>query len=280
MVKRAGLSLIEVLVVIAVIAVLIALLLPAIQKIREAAMRSKSANNLRQIILAVHNFSTDHDGKVPSYDKGPGSPNPTRSLFAAILPQIEQGALYRQVQDAFANGPSNQFVPTYVSPADPTLRDEEKQFGPASYGANVWAFEPGMSLNASYSDGTSNTLAFAEHYTTCGPQFKFRWAWRGMLPGTLRPATFADPDWGDPYPITSGNPPVSRGAFPTNPVIPTFQTAPLVTDCFALVPQTPHSGGMLTTLMDGSVKNLSPSISPEVYWGAVTPNRGEILGDW
>ena len=285
MARRNGLSLLEVVVVIAIIAILIGLLLPAVQGVRETAIRMRSVNNLRQINLAVQNFASDHDSRVPEYDPGRG---PNRySLFVTILPYVEQGAVYRQVIATQFTGAENNYVPQYVSPADPTLRDEDRRYGPASYAANVWAFDRGMSLAASYRDGTSNTIAFAEHYYLCGHpdgtapmQFGFRYMWFGVHPTTLRPATFADPDWGDPWPVTAGSPPVSRGSFTTNPPIPTFQTAPAMKDCFALVPQTPHRTGMLAAIMDGSVRTLSPSIAPPIYWGAITPSGGEVLADW
>ena len=280
MTRRNGISLIEMVVVIAIIAILIGLLLPAVQGVREVAIRMRSVNNLRQINLAVHHFALDHGDRVPAYDMGPASPNPYKSLFVAILPQIEQGGVYRKIVEAGATGPTNYYVPQYVSPADPTVSEDRKQYGLASYAANVWAFEPGMSLVASYQDGTSNTIAFAEHYTQCGPQIGFMYGWYGRLPGTLRPATFADPDQGDPFPITIGSPPVSRGSYDTQPVIPTFQTAPSIKDCNPRVPQTPHRAGMLAAIMDGSVRTLSPSIAPAIYWGAITPSGGEVLADW
>src|SRR5438876_653318 len=84
-----GFTLIELLVVIAIIAILVSLLLPAIQKVREAANRMKCSNNLKQIGVALHNYHGTFDSFPAAKDGVPG-------WTVLILPNIEQTALYNQ----------------------------------------------------------------------------------------------------------------------------------------------------------------------------------------
>jgi prepilin-type N-terminal cleavage/methylation domain-containing protein len=265
---REGFTLLELLVVIAIIAVLFALLLPAVQKVREEAMRLESMNNLRQISLATHCFAATYQNRLPSMDADKSSPNFGESTFTAILPYLE---LPKVSPDSPVGVPL--IVPNFMSPADPTVFADPRLM--SSYAANALVFRNHPNLSNTFQDGASNTIAFAEHYARCqGTYFHYNiWA-RGAH--VWHPATFAEPE--EISLVTTGNPPVTRDfLYPDK----TFQVAPPAKLCDFSVPQTPHRAGMIVALGDGSVRTVSPAISPASFWGAVTPNRGEILGsDW
>jgi prepilin-type N-terminal cleavage/methylation domain-containing protein/prepilin-type processing-associated H-X9-DG protein len=193
--RRCAFTLVELLVVIAIIAVLIGLLLPAVQKVRAAAARTKCGNNLKQIGLACLNYEGLHGclppGAVwPTFAAPPGSPNYIGfSVHARILPQIEQAAIYQQVNLKAAWGTQPQVlaqqIPTYVCPSDPNVAlstanpptypttyaagacdwfDENiqtAQFGNGAFPGVSWPESRGVRL-ADIADGTSMTVGFAE----------------------------------------------------------------------------------------------------------------------
>lgn len=276
---RAGLTLIELLVVIAIIAVLIGLLLPAVQKARAAASRVQSMNNLKQIGLAMHHYADANKGYLPSvngFNYAHGTLD--NAILVGLMPYIDQGNVFAEYRSKF--GPDTvdgrYIISAYLSPADPTAI---RPLGLASYAANAQAFAPRTKLRNGFSDGTSNTVAFAEHYAKCGGS-SFSWGYpdasRDEKTGKigLRRATFADEELNDVIPVTRAF--VSRGSIPGL----TFQVQPSPTECNPRLAQTPHSGGMLAAIADGSVRTLHAAMAETVYWGAVTPRGGEVLNDW
>jgi len=286
---RRGFTLIELLVVIAIIAILIGLLLPAVQKIRDAANRAKSQNNLKQVALATHNYESAH-GIFPAVDGQPVATYHGESLFIAVAPFLEAK------RETFYQG----FIRTYVSPADPTVFANlmSAPIPVSSYAANAQVFQ-GVPTFATFADGTSQTIAFAEHYAYDCNGVTFGAEKSLHLNPVLRRATFADGGpildgntFSDVYPI-----PGPGGTQPSRPGV-TFQVAPrfggntgLVSEyggpaappgwCDSTLDQTPHRGGMLVAMGDGSVKTASSGVAVSVYWGAVTSAGGEATGiDW
>jgi len=193
---RPGFTLIELLVVIAIIAILIGLLLPAVQKVRDAAARAKCQNNLKQLGLAAHNFESAHQALPPgewtrSTDGGTNRP----ALMAVVLGYVEQAGKFSQFNFAFDVGSATnaaarrQDVPIFLCPSDPsnaTFTDGGQPVGRTSYFGNIGAVAdcrlngdsragvfhafsttvagetPKGITMLSIIDGTSNTAMFAE----------------------------------------------------------------------------------------------------------------------
>jgi len=172
---RPAFTLIELLVVIAIIGVLIGLLLPAVQKIRDAAARTQSQNNLKQMALAMANAASAAGGVMPpAFDQYPAGAN-MGSFFYHILPYIEEQNVYDNTKPngatvypytlsatpTSANTLDGQFtVKTYVAPNDPT---NTAQNGLCSYASNGYVFTQGARYPQAFgAKGTTKCIVLWE----------------------------------------------------------------------------------------------------------------------
>jgi hypothetical protein len=218
--------------------VLVALLLPAVQQAREAARRTQSKNNIKQIALASHNFHDTYNHFPPFAADGSESPDVTApvSFQTAILPFMEQAPLYGSIDktvpwdDPKNRGPYGTEIAQYLSPQF-AERTGANGYALTHYAPNSKLVENGAGLSmAEITDGTSYTV----------------------LSGGINSAF---PAWGDPQNARDPANGFRGGATAFGGTV----------------------GGALIGMADGSVRFVSENTSPDIAAALGTPDGGEDL---
>jgi prepilin-type N-terminal cleavage/methylation domain-containing protein len=285
--SRLGFTLIELLVVISIIAILIGLLLPAIQKVRDAAARASCQNNMHQLVVSVHDYASFYNERLPPAEAALNGPQGgyEGSFHFTILPFVEQDPLFKAgmtspgaTWDAVAGSSTvrQQKIKLYICPADftisgdgfPTNRGQD--WAATSYGANYRLFGTNWSGNARLSqftlanipDGASNTVMFAEKFGGCTSDNGALWAYPG-------------PAYASQYCALIGN---SSGYASWNQP-PQFGIKQ--TQCDFGRAQANHTSTCTIAMADGSVRSLNFGVGQASWQIAIVPDSGQPLGsDW
>ncbi|MCR9116910.1 MAG: DUF1559 domain-containing protein [bacterium] len=273
--SQSGFTLVELLVVIAIIGVLIALLLPAVQAARAAARRTEATNKLKQISLGTHNFHDVNRSLPPAVVTATGEKFNRGSALLQILPYLEQGALGEL---AFDSGDFYAVyakpVQAYVNPTDwtnggkPLLNDSGYgNYGVTGFAANYQALGYINSGNdqstnlASITDGTSNTIFFAEKYTQCKTSTLYYNIW-----------AYGDPGWYEWNPVFAAYTTGAASKFQVRP-----STGDATATCNPQLAQSPRLSGILVGMGDGSVRHLGATLDEDLWWALCTRNGGEVV---
>ncbi len=158
--RQKGYTLVELLVVIGILAMMIGLLLPAVQRVREAAARLRSQNQMKQIQLAIHNHAAAHNGRLPALSNTDYYPDST-ATYVDILPYLEHPQT-----ETRATGVRSVMVTSrvYRNEADPSYSGFPNRTGNCSYPVNFMVFGNRPNLNSSIPDGLSSTARVSSFF--------------------------------------------------------------------------------------------------------------------
>jgi prepilin-type N-terminal cleavage/methylation domain-containing protein/prepilin-type processing-associated H-X9-DG protein len=297
MTRRRAFTLIELLVVIAIIAILIGLLLPAVQKVREAVYRTYCNNSLKQIGLALHNYHNVNGYFPPAIaETNPADRFQWVSWLARILPYVEQAPLYADMEaafrsqgnrpDPFSNPPHRGLgtvVPSFRCPIDDRqLVAAYVTEAPVTYNVAFTGYlgVSGLNLRSNdgvlywnsrvtfmdIADGTSNTLAAGERPPSSGLDYGWWYAGAGQWDFTVRWALGArdtgscDVTMGVSELNLKSNGLAQLNACPTGPY--SFGPGTALNPCDQFRFWSLHSGGSNFLFADGSVHFLTYDAAP------------------
>jgi prepilin-type N-terminal cleavage/methylation domain-containing protein len=304
---RRAFTLIELLVVIAIIAILIALLVPAVQKVREAAARTQTNNNLKQCGLAVHNYHDTYRRMPDANNIGGLYATANKSLWFHLLPYVEADNIYKSTNVSIQQG---SVVPAFNAPSDPYNSDNAgivnfagnirvfgySTLGPSSansVGTNIAAKIPASTAAIvsnltlpRITDGTTNVIMLATKYSDCnGKSTRYIDPPNGNIATT--PVKPAGGTTGGFFGAGTHSTAAARGPLATMTM--TFQVAPRndadinagCQNANALYGHAFGAGGLSTALCDASVKTISSSMLPTTFNKSLAPGDQLPLGsDW
>lgn len=253
--RRPGFTPLELVVTMTLLLMLFGFLIPFAEQLRRTATNFESRGNLKELALACHNYNAVFNILPPTVGKVGDNMG---TVHYHLLPFLNHEDLFKKSEGvAWKNGVSSHVIAAFLDERDTTGGADHKYKGwlaTTNYAANWMVFKHGKSsIPATFVDGTSNTLLFAQRYQVCNDT-PAAWGYAAL----------------DTWAPMFGY--YNQGR---------FQSAPRQADCDPTLPQSIASPSILAALGDGSVRSVAPSVSPETWWYATDPADGMPLGqDW